>query len=142
MNLEMPEIGQTISIQYGLKLTETFLGIDHYVALRIKTNKDKLKSFVFDGCSGIDDLQMKEWKILHLPWDKILACCLKHDLKYWVGIKSNEYKERLKADLEFHRDLLDINVPREIAILFYIAVRPFGSSYFKINGVSWGFGWK
>ncbi len=142
MKTEIPEIGQTISVEYGLKLAETFLGIDHYVTLRINKNKNNLKPFIFDGCSGIDDLQMEKWKILHLPWDKILVCCLKHDLKYWVGIIANEYKERLTADLELHQDLLDINIPREIAILFYMAVRQFGPAYLKIDGVSWGFGWK
>lgn len=137
----IPEIGQEISVEYGLKLAKHFLGKDHYTTLRIQANKEKLKSFTFDGCSGIDDLQMARWKAFSLPWDKILIYCLKHDLKYWVGIKSG-YKERLKADLELYRDLLEINVPSEIAMLFYIAVRPLGSAHLKIEDVSWGFGWR
>ena len=137
--IQFPEIGQEISVEYAKQLCEHF-GFDHLVE-RIQENKDNLKPFVFDGCSGIDDEQMERWKILNLPWHEILICCLKHDLKYAFGIKSN-WRERLIVDLEFQVDLLEAGVPKTVASVFFRAVRALGAQGLNVKGVSWGFAWK
>ena len=137
--IKLPEIGQTITPDYAERLCEHFK--IYYLANRIQANMENLKPFVFDGCSGIDDEQMARWKVLNLPWDKILICCLRHDLKYAFG-KKHTWKERLVADLEFQVDLLEAGVPKTVASVFFRAVRALGGQELNIKWISWGFAWE
>lgn len=82
-----------------------------------------LRPFTTDGCS-------------YAPDYKILDCCIKHDVYYWMGGTS---KQRLIADKELRQCAKD-QVGKKAANVIYWAVRVFGTPYNK-SAFRWGYGW-
>jgi len=151
----LPEIGQEVSPMWALELAIYFFGEQHFIVKRIKKNLHLLESFTFDGLSVLDDELLAKLKAFGEPWNDAIICGLKHDIKYWAGLKESiwrrtwnilsrnkgvAFKERLKADLEFKLDLLNVGFSPEMANACFVAVRTLGIQSLK-QKYSWGFGW-
>ncbi len=89
-----------------------------------------LGDFRSDGCSLFPDrsvLTRQDW----------CECCFEHDLAYWRG---GTEEERLLADLELRRCVLEKTGDERLADLMFEGVRLGGSPYFY-NWYRWGYGW-
>jgi len=89
-----------------------------------------LGDFRSDGCSLFPDrsvLTRQDW----------CECCFEHDLAYWRG---GTEEDRLLADLELRRCVLEKTGDEHLADLMFEGVRFGGSPYFY-NWYRWGYGW-
>ena len=101
------------------------------VLVIIGCEKDpSLSDFKSDGCSLFPDSSL----ITNQDW---CECCYKHDLAYWKG---GTEAERLDADKELKRCILQKTESKELAELMFQGVRLGGSPYFY-NWYRWGYGW-
>ena len=89
-----------------------------------------LSDFESDGCSLFPDSSL----ITNQDW---CECCYKHDLAYWKG---GTETERLAADKELKRCILQKTESEELAEFMFQGVRFGGSPYFY-NWYRWGYGW-
>ena len=130
----LPEIGQRITVAYGLQLCKHFQ-LD-YLAARIAYFPNRYRPFVFDGCSGVDDKVILK-KLFKKNWKQItFLCCLIHDLRYAYGDIDNE-NERKVADMAFYQ-CLRVKAKFRKAWVFYALVRLGGGRWLK-RSFSWGF---
>ncbi len=89
-----------------------------------------LQPFTTDGCSQFPDRAVgggAEW----------CRCCLVHDLAYWRGGTADE---RLAADLDLRRCVLDTSHSLVLAELMFAGVRSGGGPYYR-TPYRWGYGW-
>lgn len=99
--MRMPEIGDTITIQWGLDLCRHF-GFG-YLVDRIEAHPELYKEWKFDGCSGLPDELMGLFTGCN--WQDITyQCCLPHDLGYAYGDPGN-HEEKQMVDDKFFDDL-------------------------------------
>ena len=130
------EIGERITVMRGIELCEHYQ-LD-YLVDRILGHPAQYRSFVFDGCSGIDDSRVLKW-IFGDKWRIITYhCCLIHDLQYAYG-DITDGAERRYADKSFYKCLKrKAKIEGWVAYIFYLAVSLFGSHFFGAR-FSWGF---
>jgi len=82
-----------------------------------------LHAFKSDGCSGFPN---GDW----------LECCVRHDLRYWMG---GTHEERTNADSALKRCVADKGHP-VIAKLMHFGIR-IGGAWWLPTSFRWGFGW-
>lgn len=82
--------------------------------------------FTSDGCSAVLDLDQR-------------ACCIRHDWAYWKG---GGWRDRLKADNELYRCIRTTSRYRWLAPIRWFGVRIGGLKFWRVERVSWNFGWK
>ena len=131
-----PKIGSTINTENALRLCRFFeLG---YLRERLLTKR--YKPWVFDGCSCLPDELIGK---ITTQWMCVVnCCCLPHDLGYAYGQLGN-YKERLRVDSKFYRDLLGMDIngflkKENLAKKLFMAVRKGGAEKYN-QSFSWGF---
>lgn len=128
--LRVPAIGTVITPEYAWRLA-MWRGLND-VYLAILKNEDKFRPFRFDGCSCLPDNLFDRF----CDWsEKVLPCCLDHDLRYYVGREGND-DGKLVADMLFYDGLVDNGVPKWIAQVFFEAVKIGGA----IPGTSFRYG--
>ena len=133
--MEFPNIKNTVTIEEAIELCKYFK-LD-YLIKRIEQNRDRYKSWKFDGCSTLPDEIMGLFTGCN--WEDITyKCCLPHDLGYAYGEKGNEI-ERKRVDLKSYSDLVTkAGMINWQASAFLAAVRVGGSEAFGFS-FSWGF---
>ena len=99
------------------------------LALASCASAGELKPFTTDGCSDFPNGTPEHQDL----W---LACCIQHDLAYWMG---GTYKERLEADKELKACVEKVGEPA-IAKLMLAGVRV-GGTPFLPTSFRWGYGW-
>lgn len=94
------------------------------------SSQPRLRPFTSDGCSLFPDGTAEHKEL----W---LACCTKHDRRYWMG---GTKTERLAADLELRSCVAAVGEPRT-AELMLRGARAGGTPYLP-TGFRWGYGWR
>lgn len=91
-----------------------------------------LNSFSTDGCSRAPDG--------YVIWnrDKVLKCCVLHDVWYWLGGTEDQ---RLQADTELYQCVLKVTGSDNLAALYYWGPRWFGGPDSN-QSFRWGYGWQ
>ncbi len=86
-----------------------------------------------DGCSVPAFLR------LVVPRETPAECrvCERHDAAYYYG---GARPHRRAADRDFHIGLIAAGMPRPKAWCYWFLVRIGGAPWFRVKGVSWGFG--
>jgi len=133
--MNLPDIYETITTESALALCGHYK-LD-YLVNRLTTNPDLYKSWVFDGCSCLEDKALDFFT--GCQWEKITyLCCLPHDLCYAYGEPGNTI-ERKRVDLKLYSDLVTkAGMPEMLADAFMAAVRIGGAEAFGLS-FSWGF---
>ncbi|MGB4118075.1 MAG: hypothetical protein WBK51_16155 [Polaromonas sp.] len=127
----IPSIGNVISVALALEICRNYEFT--YLVERLSNNQDAFKEWTFDGASILPDEIFA--KIFSVP--NLIEIALRHDLKYAYGEPDNK-SERLLADEQFRRDLLNDGCISGVAQAMYLAVRAFGNFPIKTD-FSWGF---
>ncbi len=129
--MELPKVGDKINNKRAQELCEYF-GFEHLLE-RIKANPDSYKEWTFDGASMIpDETFLKSFNIPNL-----VEIALKHDLKYAYGASGNT-AEKLQADQDFERELINDGASRALAKFMFQCVEKFGNEKFH-TPFSWAF---
>ena len=134
--VELPEIGDTITLEWWIELAEYF-GLDS-VAKKLREHPERYRPWVFDGCSG---LPQRAFKILCGDKYDIVTkfCCCPHDLSHAAG---GTEEERAKSNEDFRENLIDLAKFSEAkAYGFYYSVVVGGSDKFDTEW-KWGFALK
>ena len=84
------------------------------------------KPFRTDGCSVVDDFDMR-------------ACCIVHDWVYWQG---GPWRDRAKVDREFYRCIKRCSRYRWLAGIRWFGVRIGGVGWLPFRKWRWGYGWE
>ena len=113
--MNLPEINETITTDRAIELCDHF-GCA-YLVERITANRESFKDWIFDGASMVPDELFA--KLFDIP--NLIEIALKHDLKYAYGESGNK-AEKLRADQEFERDLINDGASPEIAKIMFTAV--------------------
>ncbi len=96
---------------------------------------ESLETFKSDGCSLFPNGNfMSASKSEQNLW---CGCCFRHDMSYWQGGSSDQ---RLAADNEFKKCILETTGSEELASLMFNGVRGGGSSLYP-TWYRWGYGW-
>lgn len=127
----LPKVDDIINNERAQELCKHF-GYTHLVE-RIKANPDSYKEWTFDGASMIPDDAFS--KAFNIP--NLVEIALKHDLKYAYG-ESGNTDEKLKADQDFERDLINDGASPVLAKFMFKSVDKFGKEKFK-TPFSWTF---
>jgi hypothetical protein len=99
------------------------------LALSGSASADAIKPFTTDGCSLFPNGTAEQKDL----W---LACCIDHDLAYWMGGTS---VERERADRQLKECVVHAGEP-DIARLMLAGVRVGGTPYLPTS-FRWGYGW-
>jgi hypothetical protein len=135
--VKIPEIGETITIEWALELCRHF-GFD-YLVERISANPERYKPWKYDGCSCVLDQLLATWVGPGHTWRDITdECALPHDLQYAFGDPGNE-QEKARADHYFKtRLIIYAGMRPEAAEAFRKLVEWFGQEKYGLD-FSWGF---
>ena len=99
------------------------------LALSGSASADSIKPFTTDGCSLFPNGTAEQKDL----W---LACCIDHDLAYWMGGTS---VERERTDRQLKECVAQAGAP-DIAMLMLAGVRVGGTPYLPTS-FRWGYGW-
>lgn len=98
--VKMPEIGDVITVDWGLALCQE-LGLD-YLVERLMNHPERYKPFKFDGVSGIND---KFLGVLNGgKWHLFTQIALPHDLAFAYGTLGREDEEKQEAEWKVAND--------------------------------------
>ena len=128
---ELPQIGEIVTTERGLKLCEHY-GFN-FLAERIEDNPDQFKEWEFDGCSMTPTDVVSD--LIKVP--SLKEICLRHDLGYAYGDPGNE-EERIIVDKKFQNELRDGGAIEFVAKSMFNAVRVGGKEKLCLP-FSWGF---
>jgi len=128
---ELPQIGEIVTTERGLKLCEHY-GFN-FLAERIEDNPDQFKEWEFDGCSMTPTDVVSD--LIKVP--SLKEICLRHDLGYAYGDPGNE-EERIIVDKKFQNELRDGGASEFVAKSMFNAVRVGGKEKLCLP-FSWGF---
>ena len=84
------------------------------------------RPFRTDGCSVVEDLDMR-------------ACCIVHDWAYWQG---GTWRDRAKADRELYYCIKRHSRYRLLAGIRWFGVRIGGVGWLPFKKWRWGYGWE